>query len=72
MSLGFKRAKNNDKHTTGDNFEETGSVEQDSLFETEWDEFIIRFDHESQRYRVATSSDDLDRDTANFNFYLVN
>jgi hypothetical protein len=72
MSLGFKRAKKNEKPITSKNVGEGSSAKQDSLFETEWDEFVIRFDHESKRYRVGTSSDDQDRDTANFTFFLVN
>ena len=60
MTLGAKRSR-----TIGGYSKSLGlrdRVDQESLFEKEWDELVIRFDEERQSYRVDTASQNVDLD----------
>ena len=63
MSLGFKRERSESKSDSETDRSDV-TVSGDSLFESEWDELVIRYDHESQRYRVGTASQDKHTRTA--------
>jgi hypothetical protein len=60
MSLGFKRTRSivEQSHRS----KPYGRTDDDSLFEKEWDELVIRFDAESHQYKVGTSSQDVEPD----------
>lgn len=56
MSFGSKRA--------GSFKVRGGDSGGDTLFESDWDELVIRFDPESRSYRVMKASDDPPTDSA--------
>ena len=54
MKLGFKRSRSIAGQTGQPSFDDRADSE--SLVEKDWDEFVIRFDQESRRYRVRTAT----------------
>jgi hypothetical protein len=59
MSLGFKQEKGTERKEFRP--DQTGQTDSgDALFESEWDELVIRFDQKSRSYRVSTASQETD------------
>jgi hypothetical protein len=55
MSLGFKRSRSAGSDKWRSDSDER--MDPESLFEKEWDELVIRYDQESQKYRVGVRSE---------------
>jgi hypothetical protein len=58
MSLGFKRTRSIGEQSDWSKLYDR--AENESLFEKEWDELVIRFDEESHQYKVGTASRDVE------------
>lgn len=59
MSLGFKRTRSIGEQSDWSKLYDR--AENESLFEKEWDELVIRFDKESHQYKVGTASQDVEQ-----------